>query len=114
MITCRSVLGLVQHQVPLTPCGGEATSPIHSADSRRSQRSAALMRLANEGLMIDTKLPQVCSSPLLRNVRKFMLQTICETTGRKLPFSLPKKRSFTLRSPDTYPAQEGQALMAVS
>lgn len=64
MRSCRSMLGLVQHQVPLTPCGGQAASPITPADARRSQRSAALMRLANEGILVDTNLPQVCSAPL--------------------------------------------------
>ena len=57
---CRSVLGLVQHQVPLTPTAGQATTPITPADAKRSQRSTALMRLANEGILVDTSLPQVC------------------------------------------------------
>ena len=59
MVLCRSVLGLIGHQAPLTPCGGQATGPISAADARRSQRAAALMRLANEGLLVDTSLPQV-------------------------------------------------------
>ena len=56
---CRSVLGLIGQQAPLTPCGGQASGPISAADARRSQRAAALMRLANEGLLVDTSLPQV-------------------------------------------------------
>ena len=68
----RSVLGLVQHQMPMTPCGGQATSPISPADARRSQRSAALMRLANEGILVDTSLPQVCSPTPRCSVRNLM------------------------------------------
>ena len=56
---CRSVLGLIGQQAPLTPCGGQASGPISAADARRSQRAAALMRLAHEGLLVDTSLPQV-------------------------------------------------------
>ena len=63
---CRSVLGLIGQQAPLTPCGGQASGPISAADARRSQRAAALMRLANEGLLVDTSLPQVGALSHLR------------------------------------------------
>ena len=54
---------MVKHQAPMTPCGGQASGPMSFSDAKFSQRSAALMRLANEGMLKDASLPQVRSLP---------------------------------------------------
>ena len=83
---CRSVLGLVKHQVPLTPGAGQATTPITPADAKRSQRSTALMRLANEGILVDTSLPQVCDWFLMVWHKSIVW------------FGLPSRRKESMRS----------------